>query len=177
MFWTTGDICPRFQSQGRSVTCVLCCMHPCNAFLRFTFCVTRADHLMASLPLEFFWYIYFSKLALVGLKLGDQVYWTVCAQTIRATLAWLFQFCYGTEWLREHRKWFRIFESLKSWGTNKREIYTPTFSCDPFLFNPLLDPLWNIISFSELEHFFILLILCVFLCSVSMCKESDESES
>ena len=32
-------------------------------------------------------------------------------------------------------------ESLKSWGTNKREIYTPTFSCDPFLFNPLLDPL------------------------------------
>ena len=57
------------------------------------------------------------------------------------------------------------------------ESTSPTFSCGPFLLNPLLDPLGNIISFSELEHFFIFLILCVFLCSVVMYKESDESES
>ena len=27
VFWTSGDVCPRFQSQGGSLTCMLCLLH------------------------------------------------------------------------------------------------------------------------------------------------------
>ena len=40
LFWTSGDICPWFQSQGGSSHFAL--LPACNGFLRFTFSATFA---------------------------------------------------------------------------------------------------------------------------------------
>ena len=47
LFWTSGVVCPGFQSQGRSLACVLCPMH--EWLPRLTSGVTAADLLMATI--------------------------------------------------------------------------------------------------------------------------------
>ena len=48
LFWTSGNICHGFQSQGLS-TCLHASSPTCNGFLRFTSGVTPADLLVASM--------------------------------------------------------------------------------------------------------------------------------
>ena len=51
LFETSGDVCPKFQSQGRLVH--LCALSPaCNGFLRFNSGATPADLLAASMVTE-----------------------------------------------------------------------------------------------------------------------------
>ena len=51
LFWTSGDVSPGFQSQGRSLACMP--LSPaCNEFLRFTSCVTPADCIEVSMAAE-----------------------------------------------------------------------------------------------------------------------------
>ena len=58
LFWTSGDICPGFQSQGRSPhLCALSSVY--NGFLRFTSGVTPADLSAASMVAEPFRSTYF----------------------------------------------------------------------------------------------------------------------
>ena len=53
LFWTSGNICPGFQSQGRSLR--LHTSSPAhNGFLRFTSGVTPADLLAASMAAKLF---------------------------------------------------------------------------------------------------------------------------
>ena len=53
LFWTAGDVCPGFQSQG-GFPC-LCALLPVrNRFFRFTSCVTLADLFAARMVAELF---------------------------------------------------------------------------------------------------------------------------
>ena len=48
LFWTSGDVCPRFQSQGGSISvCFLTWV-----ILRFTSSATPADHIEVSMVAE-----------------------------------------------------------------------------------------------------------------------------
>ena len=49
LFWTSGDVCPGFQSQGRSLACFLTCV-----ILRITSGVTPADCIEISMTAEIF---------------------------------------------------------------------------------------------------------------------------
>ena len=42
LFWTSGDVCPEFQSQGRT-SHLRTSLATCSGFLRFTFGATPAD--------------------------------------------------------------------------------------------------------------------------------------
>ena len=53
LFWTSGDICPGFQSQSGSLVCFLACM-----ILRFTSGVTPADCIEVSMVAEPFEYMH-----------------------------------------------------------------------------------------------------------------------
>ena len=69
LFWTSGEICPGFQSQGGPINCIyIIWISPaCNGFLRFTSGATPADLLTASIAAEPFWskylhtYMHYSK--------------------------------------------------------------------------------------------------------------------
>ena len=50
LFWTSGDVCPWFQSQGDPL--LACFIALCNGFLRFSYGVTPADLLAASMAAE-----------------------------------------------------------------------------------------------------------------------------
>ena len=47
LFWTSGDVCPGFQSQGGSLACFLTCV-----ILRFTSDATPADCIEVSMAAE-----------------------------------------------------------------------------------------------------------------------------
>ena len=51
LFWTSGDVCPRYQSQGGS-PCLCALLPTYNGILRFTSGATPADLLAASLTAE-----------------------------------------------------------------------------------------------------------------------------
>ena len=54
LIWTSGDVCPGFQSQGGTPR--LCALSPvCNRVLRFTFGATPAD-ILAAMAAELFQY-------------------------------------------------------------------------------------------------------------------------
>ena len=66
-FWTSGNICSGFRSQGGSPR--LHTSSPaCNGFLRFTSVVTPADLLVAELFQSM--YLYMCTQALIGILLG-----------------------------------------------------------------------------------------------------------
>ena len=48
LFWTSGDVCPGFQSQGGSLVCMLPCLHTTDASDSQVSGVTPADLLVAS---------------------------------------------------------------------------------------------------------------------------------
>ena len=54
LFWTSGNVCPVFQSQGGSFACFLACV-----ILRFTSGVTPADCIEVSMAVEPFQSTYF----------------------------------------------------------------------------------------------------------------------
>ena len=51
LFWTSGEVCPGFQSQG-GFPCLPASLPACNRFLRFTSIVTLADLLVTSMAAE-----------------------------------------------------------------------------------------------------------------------------
>ena len=51
MFWTSGDVCPGFQSQG-GFPCLCALLPVCNGFHRFISGATPADPLVASMEAE-----------------------------------------------------------------------------------------------------------------------------
>ena len=56
LFWTSGNVCPRFQSQGGFLACFLTCV-----ILRFTSGVTPADYIGVNMAVEPFWSTYLQK--------------------------------------------------------------------------------------------------------------------
>ena len=69
LFWTSGDICPGFQSQGEPLA--LCAPSPVhNGFLRFTSGATPADLLRASIAAGHVSYMHVAEVG-CGDGLGD----------------------------------------------------------------------------------------------------------
>ena len=58
LFWTSGDVCPGFQSQGRFLTCTL---FACMLFLRFTSGATPTDCIEVSMAAKLFWSTYLQR--------------------------------------------------------------------------------------------------------------------
>ena len=67
LFWTSGDVCPGFQSQGGPLACFLTC-----GILRFTSGVTPADCIEVSMAAEPFRsrYLQMCPQALVEVRAG-----------------------------------------------------------------------------------------------------------
>ena len=68
LFWTSGDVCPRFQRQG-GFPCLHATLLVCNTFLRFHCGVTPADLLVASMAAKpFHLYTFIEALVALDLK-------------------------------------------------------------------------------------------------------------
>ena len=69
LFWTSGDICPGFQSQG-GFSCLHALLPTCNEFIRFT-PGTTVDFLVASMVAELFQSTYLHT-SIGGAQVQDQ---------------------------------------------------------------------------------------------------------
>ena len=78
LFWTSGDVCPGFQSQVVSIfTCFLACV-----ILRFTSGATTADCIEVSMANEPFWsmYLQMGSQALMEVWAGAQRTYNLCSE-------------------------------------------------------------------------------------------------